>query len=231
VAVSERHTVEIRAASEVQEGDEILSRQYKRVRIAKTEHYPGSVTLYDREGPPRHVLRQIGQFARAELVAVVVSSAQEPTDAEVELGARALCQEAKATDEQGDWNPWDRLYDSEKEELRREVRAVLKAARDGTAAEEAENRAEQASGEAPVANEEAEHARDSAHEAEEAAEGRAGLVPAMGAGTGEAGGWYLVNVETGERVDGPFANEVEAQEVHRHAFDADHLEVRRVPMP
>ena len=35
-------------------------------------------------------------------------------------------------DEQGDWNPWDTLYDSEKEELRREARAVLRAARGGT---------------------------------------------------------------------------------------------------
>jgi hypothetical protein len=132
VAVSERHTVEIRTASEVREGDAILTREYKPVRIAKTEHYPGNVILYDREGPPRNVLRQIGSFARAEPLAVLVRGQEGPTDTEVELGARALCREAKATDEQGDWNPWDRLYDSEKEELRREVRAVLKAARDVT---------------------------------------------------------------------------------------------------
>jgi hypothetical protein len=143
VAVSERHTVEIRSASEVREGDEILNLQYKPVRIAKVEQYAGRVILYDREGPPRHVLRQYGSFTRADALAVVVGSAeeptaapepigaQEPTDAEVERAARALGREAKATDEQGDWNPWDSLYDSEKDELRREVRAVLKAARDG----------------------------------------------------------------------------------------------------
>jgi hypothetical protein len=125
----ERHTVEIRTAAEVRDGDEILTPEYKAVRIAKAEQYPGSVILYDREGPPRHAY---GSFGRAERFAVLVRSSQEPTDAEVERAARALCQEAKATDEHGDWNPWDRLYDSEKEELRREVRAVLKAARGST---------------------------------------------------------------------------------------------------
>ena len=133
MAVGERHTVEIRTASEVREGDEILGRQYKPVRIGKTEHYPGMVILYRREGPPRHVLQQIGQFAHADPLAVVVGSAEGPTAAEVEGGARVLSEEAKATGDQGDWNPWDRLDDSEKEELRREVRAVLKGAMDGGA--------------------------------------------------------------------------------------------------
>jgi len=127
--VSARHTVEIHTATELREGDEILSRQFEPVRIAKVEHYPGSVFLYDREGPSKHTL---GQFGHTELFAVLVRSAEEPTDAEVERGARALWQEAEATDEHGDWNPWDKLYDSEKEQLRREARAVLQAARDDT---------------------------------------------------------------------------------------------------
>ena len=130
MAVGARHTVEIRIASEVREGDEILGRHYKPVRIGKTEHYPGTVVLYRREGPPRHVLQQIGQFAHGEPLVVLVGSAEGPTAAEVEGGARVLSQEAKATGDQGDWNPWDRLDDSEKEELRREVRAVLKGARE-----------------------------------------------------------------------------------------------------
>jgi hypothetical protein len=129
----ERHTVEIRTAKEVREGDEILTPQYKAVRIAKADHFPGRVSLYYREGPPRQALMPIGEFAHAEFFAVIVRSQEgEPTDAEIERGAQALCQEAKATDEQGDWNPWERLYDSEKRELRREVLAVLKAARAAT---------------------------------------------------------------------------------------------------
>jgi hypothetical protein len=128
--VSERHTIETRAAADVREGEEILTRKYEAVQVAKAEHYPHSVILYRREGPPRHVLQQIGEFAPAELLAVVVGSSGEPSDVEVELGARALCREAKATGDQGDWNPWDRLDYAEKEELRREVRAVLKAATD-----------------------------------------------------------------------------------------------------
>ena len=134
MAVGERHTVEIRTASEVREGDEILSGQDKPVRIEKAEQYRGRVVLYRREGPPRHVLAQIGQFAQVEPLVVLVRSSEEPTAAEVEGGALALSQEAKATGDQGDWNPWEMLDDSEKEELRREARAVLKGARDGTAA-------------------------------------------------------------------------------------------------
>jgi hypothetical protein len=133
VAVGERHTVEIRTASEVREGDEILGRRFKPVRIGKAEQYPGMVILYRREGPPRHVLQQIGQFAHSDPVAVVVGSSAGPTEAEVEHGARVLSQEAQATGDQGDWNPWDTLDHAEKEELRREARAVLEAAVDGTA--------------------------------------------------------------------------------------------------
>ena len=110
-------------------------------RSSNVEDYRGRVVLYRREGPPRHVLAQIGQFAQVEPLVVLAGSPEEPTAApeeptaaEVERAAVVLSQEAKATGDQGDWNPWNMLDDSEKEELRREARAVLKGARDGTAA-------------------------------------------------------------------------------------------------